>query len=640
MNLRTAWLGWLSVGAIWLAAATVEAEEPATPVKVTEEAVAEEEVAEPILPAESTETKADAASETATATATATDAAPATGENAGLEDLDKAAQLKVNAENLPDLTDVIDKLDSAIEKGLDKDNQSFAEQLLISSLLQRATVLSSAVLRQPVEDLARDPRVMQLRQFAVNDLQRVISMDDKIAEAHLMMGRMQSLPLGDDKTAKRELTKVVDSADATADERAQALALRGTLQTDEAKRAADFDQAIALLPEKPDYYRVRAQNYFRQEKFAEALKDVDKALELDADNPPTLELKGMILLGLKRYDESLAAFSKASELAPEAVVPHQRLSLVYQKQGDLKKSVEQLTKALELEPNDANTLLLRANVLYQTGDVDGAIKDVDAAIALQPNQLLGHLLKSEILASAGRLEEATATLEKLVPLAPNQPKLLDPLATFYLLDNRPRKSIELFTKIIELDPQNYKALRFRGDGYLNIGKHAEALADFDAALALNDADEGLLNNLAWVLATSPDDKVRDGKRSLELANRAADLTSHNTPHILSTLGAAYAETGDFESAKKWSNEAIKLTEEEIKTLELAKEDSKSASNDKLLEGLKESLKNLQAELAGYEAGKPVRERQEMEEKPTTPAARDHTSTPAAEKPAAAEVPAL
>jgi tetratricopeptide (TPR) repeat protein len=312
MNLRTAWLGWLSVGAIWLAAATVEAEEPATPVKVTEEAVAEEEVAEPILPAESTETKADAASETATATATATDAAPATGENAGLEDLDKAAQLKVNAENLPDLTDVIDKLDSAIEKGHDKDNQSFAEQLLISSLLQRATVLSSAVLRQPVEDLARDPRVMQLRQFAVNDLQRVISMDDKIAEAHLMMGRMQSLPLGDDKTAKRELTKVVDSADATADERAQALALRGTLQTDEAKRAADFDQAIALLPEKPDYYRVRAQNYFRQEKFAEALKDVDKALELDADNPPTLELKGMILLGLKRYDESLAAFSKAT----------------------------------------------------------------------------------------------------------------------------------------------------------------------------------------------------------------------------------------------------------------------------------------------------------------------------------------
>lgn len=614
MNVRYVWLGWLTVSAMWLAAATVRADEPPAPVVV-------EETAEPIQPAETPqddqaaepETKSDIESAPATETTPLTVEAPATGENAGLEDLDKAAQLKVTAENLPDLNVVVDKLDSATEKGLDKDNQSFADQLLISALLQRATVLSAAVLDRPLADPGRDPRWMQIRQFAVNDVQRILSMDDTIWEAHLLMGRLQALPMGDDKTAKRELTKVIDSTEPTADDRAQALALRGTLQADEKKRGEDFDAAIALLPDKPDYYRVRAQYLYRQDKFADSLKDIDKALELEPDHPPTIELRGLILLGLKRFDEALAAFSKASELAPEAVLPHQHLGEVYRQQGDLKKSAEQLTKALELEPNDVATLLLRANVLYQLDDVEGALKDVDAAIKVQPQLLVGHLLKAEILASADRVDEATANLEKLLPLAPNQTKLLEPLATFYLVGGQPRKSIATFTKIIELEPKNYRALRFRGDANLNIGKHAEAVADFDAALALNGEDEGLLNNFAWVLATSPDDKVRDGKRSIELATKAAELTSHNTPHILSTLAAAYAETGDFENAKKWSAKAIEVSQQE---LDAAKDPAER-------ERLETTNKDLKKELTSYEASKPIRERQEQEDKlPTSSGTED------------------
>lgn len=528
------------------------------------------------------------------------------GPNAGLADLDKATQLKINAESLPDLNDVIDKIDSALEKGLDKDNQKFAHELLVSSLLQRATVLSTAVLDRPVADPRRDPRWMQVRQFAVNDLQRVFELDPNIWESHLLMGRLQALPVGDPKTAKREFTKVIDAKDAAPEDQAQAYAVRGTLQTDEKKRAADFDAAIKLVPYKPDYYRIRAQYLYSQDKFDAALVDVNKALEFAPEDAATQELQGLVLLGLKRFDEASAAFKKASELAPEAVLPYQHLGEVYRQQGDLKKSAEQLTKALEIKPDDAPTLLLRANLFYQLKDNEAALKDADAAIKAQPQLLLAHLLQAEILVAQNRIDEAIANLEKLVPLAPNQTRLLEPLATFYLVGGQPRKSIETFTKVLEVEPDNFRALRFRGDANLNIGNHAAAVADFNEALKLEGEDEGLLNNFAWVLATSPEDNVRDGKRALELATKAAEMSSHSVPHILSTLAAAYAETGDFENAKKWSSKAVELGENDETRDQLAKE------------------------LESYKAGKPWREKQQQEEKKPGPSSSDHISTPSAE----------
>ena len=130
---------------------------------------------------------------------------------------------------------------------------------------------------------------------------------------------------------------------------------------------------------------------------------------------------------------------------------------------------------------------------------------------------------------------------------------------------------------------------------MSLGDHADAIADFEKAIELAPKDEedrsGSLNNLSWVLSTSPLDNVRDGKRSLDYAIEACELTDYAKPHILSTLAAAYAETGDFEKAIEWSSKAVTIATE---------------NKDKQLE-------QLESELKSYQEKKPWREKIETKE---------------------------
>ena len=116
---------------------------------------------------------------------------------------------------------------------------------------------------------------------------------------------------------------------------------------------------------------------------------------------------------------------------------------------------------------------------------------------------------------------------------------------------------------MDADPQNGVALRGRADAYLNVGEHRKAVADYEVVVKMYADDSGILNNFAWVLATSPEDEIRNGKRAVEMGLKACELTQYQQAHILSTLAAAYAETGDFENAVKWSQKSVDLGDPDI-----------------------------------------------------------------------------
>ncbi len=93
------------------------------------------------------------------------------------------------------------------------------------------------------------------------------------------------------------------------------------------------------------------------------------------------------------------------------------------------------------------------------------------------------------------------------------------------------------------------------------GPYARALADCDEVIRRYPDHPWPRRQRAWILATCPDAKLRDGKRAVTEATRAAELTNWNDADVLRALAAAYAETGDFASAVRWQQRSREVVQE-------------------------------------------------------------------------------
>ncbi|HYY93402.1 MAG TPA: tetratricopeptide repeat protein [Pyrinomonadaceae bacterium] len=101
------------------------------------------------------------------------------------------------------------------------------------------------------------------------------------------------------------------------------------------------------------------------------------------------------------------------------------------------------------------------------------------------------------------------------------------------------------TKAIGLNPDYAAAYNNRGNARKNKGDYDGAIADYTKVIALDAGYANAYNSLAWLLATAPKQELRDGKRAVELARKACELSKWQHPNQLDTLAAAYAEAGDF-----------------------------------------------------------------------------------------------
>jgi tetratricopeptide (TPR) repeat protein len=157
-----------------------------------------------------------------------------------------------------------------------------------------------------------------------------------------------------------------------------------------------------------------------------------------------------------------------------------------------------------------------------TGDPDRAIDTFTRALAIDPTLAMAYCNRASAFTARGRLNEAVADLKQAVALDPQSPPFHSNLAL----------------------------------AYSRLGDYGKAIAYLEQTAALDPGMGSVFNNLAWLLATCPDAKFRDGQRALTAATMACKLSDWKDPVSLDTFAAACAEAGDFNAAVKWEQNAI------------------------------------------------------------------------------------
>jgi tetratricopeptide (TPR) repeat protein len=255
---------------------------------------------------------------------------------------------------------------------------------------------------------------------------------------------------------------------------------------------ADFTEAIRLAPMQATFYRERGLQWYLLRQLDKAIADYGEAIRRDSKNPAYLALRANSWHEIGDNDRAIADYGAAIRLRPDDADMHLKRGRLWGRKGDYDRAIADYDDAIRIDPRNDFALVNRAGVRLERGDQEGAMKDYDEAIRL--------------------------TAE-------------DPWIR------------DIYHGV-------------RAAAWSKLGRYDRALADLKEASRLNPRQAGAYSGLAWILATCPDARYRDGAKAVEYATKAVELSRSEGPDRAAILAAAYAEARDFVRAIQWQKKAI------------------------------------------------------------------------------------
>lgn len=239
-----------------------------------------------------------------------------------------------------------------------------------------------------------------------------------------------------------------------------------------------------------------------------------------------LVVAGLAALSLARarvYATDEALWRDTLAKNPKAWIAHNNLGCILAEQRNLEAAVDHFRASIRLNPANAKAQVNLGRALLQQGKLPESIHHLKIAIDSAPGDAEAHRLLATALIDSGQTREALLQLYQAV-----------------LIDPRPDTRLEYAERMAQT------------------GQARAALAQFEILLAHQPESVPALSALAWVLATAPDPRVRDGAKAVVLAEKAWRLAPEKEARLAGIMGAAYAETGRFDEAVAAAEQAIKL----------------------------------------------------------------------------------
>ncbi len=292
------------------------------------------------------------------------------------------------------------------------------------------------------------------------------------------------------------------------------------------------------------------------EAYQIALEKAELANRLEPNNPSTLITLGIAQYRVGAYEDALEKLRNAEKMRADTGREDDPVSVAF-----MAMAYNRLGRAEEAE-----FTLDRLRSLFEKGQYDNDLRARDSLTEVE-RLFAGENVEFDTVwenIKLGKLDNAAKVIEEM--LSAKDPKMT--------------KHLEGVIKW--LGRAYYRRGKDRLDTY---SEYSAKIDDYEAAASIDPNHVKALNDLAWLKATCPIDECRSGKEAVKLATRACELTEWTNHEYVSTLAAAYSETGGFKAAVNWQKKAVDLLPENC---------------------LPELEANYQSRLEVYESRKPYR----------------------------------
>jgi tetratricopeptide (TPR) repeat protein len=234
------------------------------------------------------------------------------------------------------------------------------------------------------------------------------------------------------------------------------------------------------------------------------------------------------------WRDTRALFTRAAAVTDRSYLAYYNIGCYAMDDGEYADAILCFRKALSAEPDNT-----------RWADHSAAYNDLGYAYLQQ-----------------GETSNAVANLEKAVSIRPNYPEAYYNLGCAFLNNKQPAEAVDCFQRALAID-DSVAAIHYKlANALRQSGQYAQAIAEYDRTLQLRPNMDEAANNLAWLLATCPERSLRNGARAVALARQASEQGHNQSPIILGTLAAAYAEVGNFSEAVTTAQQARQLALEQ------------------------------------------------------------------------------
>ena len=338
----------------------------------------------------------------------------------------------------------------------------------------------------------------------------------------------------------------------------------------EARALADAAHIVALLPDAPWPYRLRAWILESFGRSGEAELD-ERTAALHAGGSRSEDdryIDGLLAQKAGQYEEAVRHFSALLGERPDSVEGHLWRASAYEELGEHGKAKTDYEVAAALKPNDFLTLHNLGRLQTLTGELEEGAARIRRAREIRPSNPQVHVTLADNLyrqgqakaaagdttGALGALDEAEASAQRSLQLEPDELSALVNLGAIHLA-------------------------RARIQGSTERAPIEEALGKFDRAIALQESGQrrddrafasALLNECDALV------ELRDLERALVACRKIAELRPDN-PNNHYNLAGVYALLGRTEDALR----------ELERDFELGDRDHAYLASDKWFESLRE-----------------------------------------------------